>query len=140
MHKKVFLTSTDTAIGFISQSQEALDKAKQRVEGKKYIIALTSLKYIKKRVPKKYKNLVRRAKKTTFILSRNYSFRVIQDKKHKLLINRLGWIYTTSANRSGEEFNLDYAIENSDVIVYNLRENSPSTILQLGVKKFRKVR
>jgi len=140
MHKKVFLTSTDTAIGFISQSQDALDKAKQRLEGKKYILALPSLKYIKKRVPKKHRNLVRRAKKTTFILSEDYSFRVIQDKHHKLLIGRLGWAYTTSANRSGEEFDLDYAIENSDIIVYNLRENSPSTILKLGIKKFKRVR
>lgn len=140
MHKKVFLTSTDTTIGFISQSQEALDRAKNRSKGKKYIIALPYLKAINKRVPKKHKNLVRRAKKITFILSKNYSFRVIKNSKHNLLIKRLGWAYTSSANKSNEDFDLNYAIENADVIVYPLKSAKASTIYKLGKDKIIKIR
>ncbi len=140
MHKEVYLTSTDTTIGFISQSQEALDKAKDRIGGKKYIVALPSLKSIKKRVPRRYRNFVRRAKKTTFILSKDYSFRVIKDKHHNLLIKRLGWAYTTSANKSGYDFDLDFAIKRADIIVYPLKRGEPSSIYKLGKSKVKKVR
>ena len=140
MQNKIFLTSTDTAIGFISQSQKALDNAKQRVEGKKYITALPSLKALKKRVPKKHKSLVRRAKKTTFILNKDFSFRVIRDKNHNLLLKRLGWAYTTSANKSNEDFNLEYALSKADVIIYPLKNSSPSKIYKLGKSRIKRIR
>ncbi len=140
MHNKVILTSTDTTIGFISQSVKALDRAKERQSGKKYITALPDLKSIKKRVPKKYKNLVRRAKKTTFILSKDYSFRVIKNKEHLKLIKKLGWAYTTSANKSGEDFNLAYAKSKADIIIEPLKSSNPSIIYKLGKSKLIKIR
>jgi len=140
MQNRVFLTSTDTTIGFISQNQNGLDKAKQRVEGKKYITALPSFRALRKRVPKKHRNLVRRAKKTTFIIDKNFSFRVIRDKNHNLLLNRLRWAYTTSANRSNEEFDLNYALSKADIIVYPLKSSSPSKIYKLGKSKIKRIR
>ncbi len=141
MDKQLFLTNTDTTIGFLSKSKKRLDKAKERAANKEYIQALPSLKSIKKRVPKKFRRQVRLAKKSTFILSKNYSFRVIKEKKHKLLIDRLGWAYTSSANQSGKEYNYDYAYQNADTIIYPLcKPQKPSSIYKLGKKKEKRIR
>jgi len=140
MQNKVFLTSTDTTVGFISKDASSLDRAKKRVKGKKYITALPSFKSLKKRVPKKHKNLVRRAKKTTFILDKSFSFRVVQNKTHNLLLKRLGWAYTSSANESGKEYDFNYAYKKADIIIYPLKSSSASTIYRLGKTKIKKVR
>ena len=140
MKNMVFLTSTDTAIGFVSKDSKALDRAKQRIGGKKYITAISSLKALNKRVPKKYKKLVRRAKKTTFIIDKNFSFRIIKNSNHNLLLNRLGLVYTTSANKSGEKFNLNYAHNNANIIIYPLKNSNSSTIYKLGKSKIKRIR
>jgi len=140
MQDVVFLTSTDTAIGFISKDSKALDKAKQRVSNKKYITALPSLKALKKRVPKKHKKLVRRAKKTTFILNKNFSFRVVKEENHNLLLRRLGYAYTTSANKSTKEFDYNYTYQKADIIVYPLKNSTPSKIYKLGKRKIKRIR
>jgi len=141
MHKKLFLTNTDTTIGFISKSKEALDIAKNRAPNKKYIQALPSLKSLNKRVPNKFKRVVRRANKTTFILNKNYSFRIIKDSKHNLLLNRLKSAYTSSANKSNEPYNYNYAKDKADIIIYPLiKKTKASTILKLGKIKLKRLR
>jgi len=140
LNKTIFLTSTDTAIGFLSKNASSLDKAKKRAKGKKYITALPSLKNLTKRVPTKHKNLIRRSKKTTFIIDKNFSFRVVKDKNHNLLLKRLGWVYTSSANKSGKEYDFNYAYKKADIIIYPLKNSSASTIYRLGKTKIKKVR
>ena len=141
MDKRLFLTNTDTTIGFLSQSRERLDSAKIRTPNKVYIQALPSLKAIKKRVPKKFRRDVRLAKKATFVLSKEYSFRVIKDKKHKLLIDRLGWAYTSSANKSGQEYNYNFAYSKADIVIYPLSApKKPSKIYKLGKTKKKRLR
>ncbi len=139
MDQKVFLTSTDTTIGFLSKSKDSLDKAKNRASNKYYIKAFPLLKDIPQRIPKKYKNLVRRAKKSTFIVNKK-SFRVVKDKRHLLLLNRLGWAYTTSANRSNEEYNYKYAFDNASIIIYPLIKSTPSKIFKLGKNRLKRLR
>ncbi len=141
MKSSIFLTNTDTTIGFISKDKKSLDKAKNRIDGKEYITALSSLKHLKKRVPKKFKKIVRRAKKTTFILNKNYSFRIIQDDNHNLLINRLNFAFTTSANKSGKEFDIEYAIDKSDIIIYPISNpKTPSKLYKINKKKIKRLR
>lgn len=141
MDRQLYLSNTDTTIGFLSKSRKRLDKAKERAADKEYIQALPSLRSIKKRVPKKFRRHVRLAKKSTFILSKDYSFRVIREKKHKLLIDRLGWAYTSSANKSGKEYSYNYAYKNADIIIYPLYEpKKPSDIYKLGKKKEKRIR
>ena len=141
MDNCIFLTNTDTTIGFISKNREKLNSVKQRAANKEYIKALPSLKSINKRVPKKFRAKVRRAKKTTFILNKNYSFRVIKDKRHKLLIDRLGWAYTSSANQSSKEYDKNFAVKKADIIVYPLlTPKKASTIYKLGKKKLKRIR
>ena len=139
----VFLTQTDTTIGFLSQNADKLTAIKQRPPHKHYIKAVNSLQTLKSftRIPSKHKNRVRRSKKTTFILPNTYSYRVINDKHHLLLLNRLIWAYTTSANLSNQPYNEVFAREKADIIVEPLTSSTISSqIYKLGKITLKKVR
>ncbi len=143
MEDTVFLTQTDTTIGFVSQNADKLTQIKQRPPYKHYIKAVNSLDTLKTfaRVPQKHKNRVRRAKKTTFILPDGDSYRVIKDKHHLLLLDRLKWAYTTSANLSNEAYDESFAREMAEVIIEPIQENrQASSIYRLGKYTLRKIR
>ena len=137
MNNSLFLTKTDTTIGFISQNSSKIDKAKRRLPNKHYIRAVNSLKTLQQfsRVPNRYKNRVRRSKRTTFIMPNGMSFRVIKDCEHNLLLDRVGWAYSSSANLSGAEYNEVYARGATEVIVTSPLEirGEASRIYRLGV-------
>ena len=143
MKELVFLTQTDTTIGFVSQNADKLTQIKQRPPHKHYIKAVNSLETLHNfaRVPQKHKNRVRRSKKTTFIMPNGRSYRLIKDKHHLLLLDRLKWAYTTSANLSGEAYNEAFAREVADVIIGPIKEaKQASTIIKLGKKRLRRIR
>lgn len=140
---KVFLTQTDTTIGFVSQNAEKLTSIKQRPPHKHYIKAVNSLATLKTftRVPSSHKNTLRRAKKTTFILPNGHSYRVVYDKHHLLLLNRLTWAYTTSANLSGESYDENFARKHADVVIEPLTQNTEaSSIYRLGATTLKRIR
>ena len=140
---QVFLTQTDTTIGFVSQNAERLTAIKQRPPHKSYIKAVNSLHTLKTfaRIPSSHKNRVRRSKKTTFILPNGHSYRVIQDTHHLLLLSRLTWAYTTSANLSNTPYDADFAKEKADVIISPLKENTQaSTIYKITHSSIKRIR
>jgi len=140
---KVFLTQTDTTIGFVSQNAEKLTAIKQRSPHKHYIKAVNSLHTLKTftRVPNKHKNRVRRSHKTTFVLPNTYSYRVIRNEHHLLLLNRLQWAYTTSANLSNQSYDEMFSKEHADVIIEPLKENkTASSIFKLGKSTIKRIR
>jgi len=139
----IFLTQTDTTIGFVSQNSERLTFIKQRPPKKHYIKAVNSLQTLTSftRIPSLHKNRVRRARKSTFIMPNGHSYRLITDRHHLLLLNRLKWAYTTSANLSGKVYDEAFAINVADVIITPLCEKkSPSSIYRLGKSTMKKVR
>jgi tRNA A37 threonylcarbamoyladenosine synthetase subunit TsaC/SUA5/YrdC len=140
---KVFLTQTDTTIGFVSQNANKLTAIKQRPPHKHYIKAVNSLQTLKSftRVPSRHKNAVRRAKKTTFIMPDGLSYRVVKDKYHLLLLDRLTWAYTTSANMSNEDYDEDFARKAADVVVEPLlKTKQASNIFKLGKTTLKRIR
>ena len=143
LKNKVFLTQTDTTIGFVSQDADKLTQIKQRPPHKYYIKAVNSLQTLKTftRVPQNHKNRVRRANKTTFIMINGQSYRVIQDKHHLLLLDRLKWAYTTSANLSDQPYDETFTKKVADVIVEPLNQNNlSSTIYKLGKYNIKRIR
>lgn len=139
----VFLTQTDTTIGFVSQNAEKLTAIKQRPPHKHYIKALPSLQALKSftRVPDNHKNRIRRAKKTTFIMPDGDSYRVVRNRHHLLLLNRLGWAYTTSANLSAEAYDESFAKESADVVIAPLKQqNAASNIYKVGKITLKRIR
>jgi tRNA A37 threonylcarbamoyladenosine synthetase subunit TsaC/SUA5/YrdC len=144
MNSNLYLTQTDTTIGFICQDASKIDKAKKRKENKYYIKVVNSLETLKTftRVPNKHKNRVRRAKRTTFIMPNSLSFRVVRDTEHNLLLDRLGWAYSSSANLSGAVYDEDYAEKNAEILLFfpQIRERKASSIYKLGHHKMRSIR
>jgi tRNA A37 threonylcarbamoyladenosine synthetase subunit TsaC/SUA5/YrdC len=139
----VYLTQTDTTIGFVSQSADRLDAIKNRPPDKSYIRAVDSLSTLKEftRIPPLHRNRLRRAHKTTFILPDGASYRVIRDPRHLILIGQLKWAYTTSANRSGKGYDEAWARSAADTVIEPLSgRGCPSTILRIEQKKVVKLR
>jgi len=144
MNKYLYLTQTDTTLGFVSQDAPKIDKAKKRLPNKHYIRTVDSFKTLKSftRIPTQHKNLVRRAKRTTFIINKE-SYRVIRGTQHNLLLDRVGWLYSSSANLSGAEYDEVYAKEMTEVVVSfpKRAEGRASTIYKLGkLKSLKKIR
>jgi tRNA A37 threonylcarbamoyladenosine synthetase subunit TsaC/SUA5/YrdC len=140
---KVYLTQTDTTIGFVSQNAQRLTAIKQRPPHKYYIKAVNSLHTLKHftRVPSFHKNRLRRANKSTFILANGHSYRVIRDPQHLLLLNRLKWAYTTSANLSNLPYDETFAKNSADVIITPLKATQQaSDIYKLGKKTLKRIR
>ena len=137
----VYLVQTDTTVGFLSRDARALSRAKQRLAGKSYITAVESNKALP-RIPKAHKKRVRRAAATTFIHQNGNSYRVIKGV-HNDFVRRFGAVYSTSANKSGEDFDLAYAKAHCAVIVEDPRGFSPkgaSSLVKLGKSKLRRLR
>lgn len=143
MPSKVYLTQTDTTIGFISQDADRLTAIKQRPPHKHYIKVVDSLATLKAqtRIPTRYKNRVRRASKSTFILPDGASYRVIHDPRHLALISKLTWAYSTSANLSDHPYDESWARKMADEVIEPLNTSSlPSSIYKINRTRIRKIR
>jgi len=141
--KLVYLTQTDTTIGFISQDAKRLTEIKQRPPYKHYIKAIDSLDTLKKhaRIPNRYKNRLRRARRSTFILPNGASYRVIYDPKHLELISKLAWAYTTSANLSDHTYDEHWARNMADKVIEPLKGNSePSKLYKINNRRLKRIR
>ncbi len=141
----VYLAQTDTTAGFLSQDSEKLKRIKNRVDKKRFIISVDSLKTLKTftRVPKIHKKMIRRAKKTTIVYQNNQAIRVIKDKEHLKFLKKIKWAYSTSSNRAGCEFEENFAKDKADIIIYSkygFREKNSSKIIKCGKITKRRLR
>ncbi|MDR2789703.1 MAG: Sua5 YciO YrdC YwlC family protein [Campylobacteraceae bacterium] len=139
----IYLVQTDTTAGFLSKNIKALNALKKRPLNKPCILCSSSLREISPRVPRRHKNLVRRAKKTTLILENGFSFRLVKEGAHAAFLKKMGAMYSTSANESGKLFDINFAKSKADIVVEDERgffECAPSAILKLGKKRLKKIR
>ncbi len=137
---KIYLTQTDTTVGFLSTSHEKLALAKKRTPAQPFIHCVDSLKKQKKlcRTPKKYRFLVRRSTKTTFLYPNKRAIRVVKDREHNQLLQRFDFLYSTSANENKKNFDFDYAYTQADIMIENptgFHELPPSPIIKLSKNK-----
>jgi len=145
MNDKVFLVQTDTTAGFLSKSSDRLANIKKRPEGKPFLVATSSFQRLKRlvRVPKKHRKKVRKSDKTTFIYRDIDAIRVVKNGRHHNFLERFGDFYSSSANISGDRFNLEKVTEISDLICEDKRgffESGSSQIIKLGKIKRRRLR
>jgi tRNA A37 threonylcarbamoyladenosine synthetase subunit TsaC/SUA5/YrdC len=142
---KIYLVQTDTTVGFLSQNKEKLNKIKNRPLNQPVLVEVDSLNTLKKftRVPNRFKKRVRRSKKTTFIYPNKKSFRVVKDKRHLEFLKKFEWMYSTSANLTGKNFNKKWAKSVADIIVEDKRglfEKKGSKIYILSKTNIKKIR
>jgi len=141
----VYLVQTETTAGFLSQNSQALASSKQRNKTQAFIMCVDSLSTLKEftRVPKKFKNRLRRSKQTTFIYPNGKALRVVKDEKHLKFLKKLEWAYSSSANLTCKSFEESYAKQKADIIVEDSRgffESTPSNMIKINSKKERKLR
>ena len=141
----VILTQTDTTVGFLSQDEEKLKDIKQREGSKPFIKVYKNFNILlasKHRVPNKFKNRIRRSKKTTYVIN-NRAFRVVKKDLGSQILRDSLWHYSTSANESKKSFNYAFCEKNSDIIIEDkngLQENSASTLYKMNNSKIKRIR
>lgn len=139
----IYLAQTDTTAGFLSQDLEKLNRIKNRPLNQPCLICVSQFSVLKNisRVPKKYRNLVRRSKKTTFIYPNSQAIRVVKDHPHARLLDKLGWAYSTSANPHKKAFNIEFAMANADIIIDTKFTQAPaSKIYKISKTNIKKIR
>lgn len=142
---RIYLVQTDTTVGFLSQNFQKLNLAKKRDLNTPCIKSVGELKQLllHVRVPNRFKNIVRKSKKMSFIYPNNQSIRVVKTSPHKDFLIEHEWMYSTSANITGRDFNKDYAISVADIVCEDERgfcQNPSSTIVKLGKNRKRRIR
>ena len=141
----IILAQTDTTVGFLSANDKSLQEVKSRPLTKQFLKVYPSFEAFKadgNRVPQKYKSFVRRSEKTTFVI-KNRASRVVKNNPHLQMLQKYPWLYSTSANKSGHEFDKDFCIRKSDIIIEDsrgLQENIPSTLYKLSNTNRKKIR
>lgn len=139
----IYLAQTDTTAGFLSKNLEEINALKGRAKDQPCLITSAKFSELKKivRVPNQFKNLVRRAKKTTFIYPNNQAIRIVKECKHAQFLKEKGCFYSSSANKHGQKFDELWARSVADVVVDEIFfENTPSKIIKLHRKRLRKIR
>ena len=141
----VILTQTDTTVGFLSQDNLKLQEIKSRQSDKPFIKVYKNLKSFSengKRVPNSKKSLLRRSKKTTFIV-KNSAFRIANYILDSSILRNSDWNYSTSANESGKNFDREFCESKADIIIENkdsLYEGNPSSLYKMNSKKMERLR
>ncbi len=142
----VYLSQTDTTVGFLSNDDKKLSNIKKRDLNQKILKVVDSLETLKQkvRVPNNKKNLVRRFKQTTFIYPNGLSFRVVdKNTNHYKFIKKFNALSSTSANLTKRKFDFAFAEKNADIILYNkigFKEIKSSTIYKINNKNIQKIR
>ncbi len=137
----VILTQTDTTVGFLSQNKQKLQNIKSRSTTKPFIKVYKNFKSLQTRIPNAHKNLLRRSKKTTFIV-KNRAFRIATYQLHSTLLH-VPWYYSTSANAAGKNFERVFCEAKADIIIEDknsLQEKEASSLIQLNTKHKRRLR
>ncbi len=141
----VYLAQTDTTVGFLSQNAQKLAFIKERPLNKPFIQSFDSLKSYKSlggRVPKRFKNRLRRSTATTYVIN-NRAIRIVADGPHHQLLRKYGWLFSTSANEKNRGFELGFAEQAADIIVEDARglyEGAASSIYKTGHKRIKRLR
>ena len=145
MQNLIYLVQTDTTVGFASQNLKRLNMIKKSNADKKLIKTYCCFKEITKeiKIPKKFKKLIKKAKKTTFIYPDNIARRVVKEGEYQKFLEKFKWMYSTSANISGKDIDIKWAKGKADVIVFSesgFKANSASRIFKITKKKLLSIR
>lgn len=139
----IYLAQTDTTAGFLSKNLEEINVLKGRDKNQPCLITSAKFSELKAlaRIPKSFKNLVRRSQKTTFIYPNTKAIRIVKECTHANFLSKNGYFYSSSANKHEKEFDEKWARSVADIILdENFYENTPSRILKISKNKIIKIR
>lgn len=166
----LYLAQSDTTVGYLSGNRKKIAKAKDRDEAKPMLLEADSLSTLKNivRIPEIFKKRIRRERFATYIYKgriskdencnngireerihknrickSDISIRVVGDKCHIKFLKKFSTLYSSSANVSGGEFDMDEAISRSEVLVIDGRgifESIPSKIYKINRRRIERIR
>ncbi|WP_199764369.1 N6-threonylcarbamoyl adenosine t(6)A37 modification in tRNA [Helicobacter bizzozeronii] len=138
----VILAQSDTTAGFFSYDAKKLNMIKNSPPNKPLLQVSPSLKALNPRVPLQHKALARRTK-ATLACRNSQAWRVIQDPLTLNYLERLGVIYSTSANLSTQPYDYQIAFGLAQTIIEDRRglyASQPSQILKLSKTRKKRLR
>jgi tRNA A37 threonylcarbamoyladenosine synthetase subunit TsaC/SUA5/YrdC len=138
----IYLVQTNTTVGFLSQNLEKLNQIKKRPSNKKFLKVVSEYSLLP-RSPKKHRKRIRRTPNNNTYIINNEAYRVITEPHHKEFLKKFHWMYSSSANESGKNFDEEFAIKNADVLVVDKRgyfESEPSKIFKINKNKIKRLR
>ena len=139
---KIYLVQTNTTVGFLSQNLSKLNKIKNRPKNKKFLKVISDFNQLP-RISKSHRKRVRKTPNNNTYIIKNEAYRVILEPHHREFLNKFKWMYSSSANESGKNFDEKFAKDNADILVIDKRgyfENTPSKIYKLSKNKIKKLR
>ncbi|WP_459895319.1 Sua5 YciO YrdC YwlC family protein [Campylobacter concisus] len=139
----IFLAQTDTTAGFLSKDYKEINRAKIRDINKPCLITTAKFSVLNEltRVPRKYKNFIRRSRKTTFLYPNLKAIRVVKECEHEKFLAKFDWLYSSSANKNGQNFNVTWARSVADEVVDDyFFEDAPSKIYKISQTKIKRLR
>lgn len=143
--RRLYLSPTDTAVGFLSADGLLLNRIKGRQEGQPLITVLPSFSLLVRevRVPKAHRKRVRNSRKTTFVYPDGSAFRVAAWSPHRRFLEKCGGgMFSTSANPTGGGYDETWARSRAEVTVEGdlSSPGSPSRMIRLGKKGMKTLR
>mgnify|MGYP004556438487 CR=1 FL=1 len=119
----LYLAQTDTTAGFLSKDEREINKAKGRALQTPCILTMSSLKELASlvRVPKAHKNLVRKAKKTSFIYKKA--------RANENSLNLRGELVDFVGENLGRKGNFKANSKQNDLNACNFKANSKQNTL-----------
>lgn len=139
----IYLAQTDTTAGLLSKDAGELNAVKGRSTDKQCLITTAKFGVLNElvRVPGKFKNRVRRARKTTFLYPNLKAVRVVKECEHAEFLAKFDWLYSTSANLSGQNFDESWAKSVADAVVdEKFSQNASSKMYKISRQKIKKIR
>ncbi|MFC3848308.1 N6-threonylcarbamoyl adenosine t(6)A37 modification in tRNA [Helicobacter baculiformis] len=140
----LFLAQSDTTAGFFGTDSNALNRTKNSPPHKPLLQVVASLRALPVRVPQIHRHFVRH-KRGSFIYPTMppRGYRVIRDPRVLGFVIFFDVLYSTSANPSGANFNLEWARENASITLedrHGLYQAPPSAIFKLSRTRKKRLR
>ena len=139
----IYLAQTDTTAGFLSRDFGEINRVKERPLEKPCLITTSKFSVLQTlvRVPSKFKNRVRKSRKTTFLYPNSKAIRVVKDCRHAKFLDMHGWLYSSSANLNGAKFDESWARSVADEVVdEKFHESAASKILKVSIRNIKRLR
>ncbi|BCX78678.1 Sua5 YciO YrdC YwlC family protein [Campylobacter sp. 19-13652] len=140
---KLYLAQTDTTAGLLSQDLARLNLAKARPASKPCLITLPDFARLREiaKAPVAHRRRIRASKKTTYLYPNGTAARVVNNGAHQKFLSRLGWAFSSSANRHGDKFDESFAKSVADEVVSErLFEGEASSMFRLSRTRLRRLR
>lgn len=94
------------------------------------------------RVPQKYKKMLRRASKSTFLYPNKKAIRVSMDIRHNLFLDKFDYLYSSSANFHKQSFSFSKIRPFVDIVIKDslFQEKEPSKMYKINNTKIKRIR